>query len=284
MKNRIINVKGSVIAVSRKEQDDFISLTDIARYKNPDEPIDVIKNWLRNRSTVEFIGLWEQLHNPVFKAVEFDRFMYEAGSNSFVLSPGKWIEATNAVGITTKSGRYGGTFAHQDIAFEFASWVSAEFKLYLLKEFQRLKQEEFDRNNLEWSVSRTIAKVNYLIHTDAIKENLIPPDLQKSKQKFIYADEADLLNLALFGQTALVWKTEHPELKGNMRDYATLEQLVVLSNLESFNAELIKMGMSAEGRLQRLNRTAIEQMKVLLSNKSMKALQHGGKTNSRLTG
>lgn len=284
MKNRTINVKGSVIAVSRKELDDFISLTDIARYKNPDEPIDVIKNWLRNRSTVEFIGLWEQLHNPVFKAVEFDRFMYEAGSNSFVLSPGKWIEATNAVGITTKSGRYGGTFAHQDIAFEFASWVSAEFKLYLLKEFQRLKQEEFDRNNLEWSVSRTIAKVNYLIHTDAIKENLIPPDLQKSKQKFIYADEADLLNLALFGQTALVWKTGHPELKGNMRDYATLEQLVVLSNLESFNAELIKMGMSAEGRLQRLNRTAIEQMKVLLSNKSMKALQHGGKTNSRLTG
>lgn len=286
MKNRTINVKGSAIAVSRKEQDDFISLTDIARYKNPDEPIDVIKNWLRNRSTVEFIGLWEQLHNPAFKAVEFDRFMYEAGSNSFVLSPGKWIEATNAVGITTKSGRYGGTFAHQDIAFEFASWVSAEFKLYLLKEFQRLKQEEFDHNNLEWSVSRTIAKVNYLIHTDAIKENLIPPDLQKSKQKFIYADEADLLNLALFGQTALVWKTEHPELKGNMRDYATLEQLVVLSNLESFNAELIKMGMAAEDRLQRLNRTAIEQMKVLFSNKSMKALQHGGKNaaNSRLTG
>jgi KilA-N domain len=277
MKNRTINVKGSVIAVSRKEQDDFISLTDIARYKNPDEPIDVIKNWLRNRSTVEFIGLWEQLHNPAFKAVEFDRFMYEAGSNSFVLSPGKWIVATNAVGITTKSGRYGGTFAHQDIAFEFASWVSAEFKLYLLKEFQRLKQEEFDRNNLEWSVSRTIAKVNYLIHTDAIKENLIPPDLQKSMQKFIYADEADLLNLALFGQTALVWKTEHPELKGNMRDYATLEQLVVLSNLESYNAELIKMGMAAEDRLQRLNRTAIEQMKVLLSNKSMKALQHGEK-------
>lgn len=273
MKNRTINVKGRDITVSRNEQEDFISLTDIARYKNADEPIDVIKNWLRNRSTIEFIGLWEQLHNPDFKAVEFDRFKYEAGSNSFVLSPGKWIEATNAVGITTKSGRYGGTFAHQDIAFEFAAWVSAEFKLYLLKEFQRLKQEEFDRNNLEWSVSRTIAKVNYLIHTDAIKENLIPPDLQKSKQKFIYADEADLLNLALFGQTALTWKSAHPELKGNMRDYATLEQLVVLSNLESFNAELIKMGMAAAVRLQRLNRTAIEQMKVLLSNKSMKALR-----------
>jgi len=212
MKNRTINVKGSEIAVSRKEQEDYISLTDIARYKNPNEPIDIIKNWLRSRTTIEFIGLWERLHNPDFKAVEFDRFMYEAGSNSFVLSPGKWIEATSAVGITTKSGRYGGTFAHQDIAFEFASWVSAEFKLYLLKEFQRLKQEEFDQKKLEWSVSRTIAKVNYLIHTDAIKENLIPPDLKKSKEKFIYADEADLLNLALFGQTAQIWKTEHLEL------------------------------------------------------------------------
>jgi hypothetical protein len=202
--------------------------------------------------------------------------MYEAGSNTFVLSPGKWIEATKAIGITTRSGRYGGTFAHQDIAFEFASWVSAEFKLYLLKEFQRLKQEEFDQKKLEWSVSRTIAKVNYLIHTDAIKENLIPPDLRKSKQKFIYADEADLLNLALFGQTALLWKTDHPELKGNMRDYATLEQLVVLSNLESLNAELIKMQMPADERLQKLNKTAIEQMKVLIANKSMKALRHGG--------
>lgn len=274
-KTRSISVKGSEIAISRKEQEDYISLTDIARYKNPKEPIDIIKNWMRSRTTIEFIGLWELLHNKNFKAVEFDRFMYEAGSNTFVLSPGKWIEATNAIGITTRSGRYGGTFAHQDIAFEFASWVSAEFKLYLLKEFQRLKQEEFDQKKLEWSVSRTIAKVNYLIHTDAIKENLIPPDLRKSKQKFIYADEADLLNLALFGQTALLWKTDHPELKGNMRDYATLEQLVVLSNLESFNAELIKMQMPAEERLQKLNKTAIEQMKVLISNKSMKALRHG---------
>jgi hypothetical protein len=216
------------------------------------------------------------LHNPAFKAVEFDRFMYEAGSNSFVLSPGKWIETTNAIGITTKAGRYGGTFAHQDIAFEFASWVSAEFKLYLLKEFQRLKQEEFDQKKLEWSVSRTIAKVNYLIHTDAIKANLIPPDLNKSKQKFIYADEADLLNLALFGQTALTWKTGHPDQKGNMRDYATLEQLVVLSNLESFNAELIKTGMSAEERLRKLNSTAIEQMQVLIKNKSLDRLRGKG--------
>ncbi|MFA7059701.1 MAG: KilA-N domain-containing protein [Pedobacter sp.] len=275
MKTRTISVKGSEITISRKEQEDYISLTDIARYKNPNEPIDIIKNWLRSRTTIEFIGLWEQLHNPDFKPVEFDRFMYEAGSNSFVLSPGKWIETTGAIGITTKSGRHGGTFAHQDIAFEFASWVSAEFKLYLLKEFQRLKHDEFDQKKLEWSVSRTIAKVNYLIHTDAIKDNLIPPDLKKSKQKFIYADEADLLNLALFGQTALTWKNEHPEHKGNMRDYATLEQLVVLSNLESFNAELIKMQMSAADRLQKLNATAIEQMKVLVANKSMKALKNG---------
>lgn len=183
MVNRIISVQGRKIAVSRKEQEDYISLTDIARYRNPDEPIDVIKNWLRNRSTIEFIGLWEQLHNRDFKAVEFDRFKYEAGSNTFVLSPGKWIEATHAVGITTKPGRSGGTFAHQDIAFEFASWVSAEFKLYLLKEFQRLKEQEYDQKQLKWSVSRTIAKVNYLIHTDAIKENLIPPDLQKEPAK-----------------------------------------------------------------------------------------------------
>lgn len=276
MKNRTINVKDREITVSRKQQDEYISLTDIARYKNPNEPIDIIKNWLRSRTTIEFIGLWEQLHNPAFKAVEFDRFMYEAGSNSFVLSPGKWIETTNAIGITTKSGRYGGTFAHQDIAFEFASWVSAEFKLYLLKEFQRLKQDEFDQKKLEWSVSRTIAKVNYLIHTDAIKEKLIPPDLHTSKQKFIYADEADLLNLALFGQTASAWKTENPEHKGNMRDYATLEQLVVLSNLESFNAELIKIGMNAEERLQKLNSTAIEQMKVLIKNKSLDRLRGKG--------
>lgn len=272
-KAKTINVKGNEITISRKEREDYISLTDIARYKNPQEPIDIIKNWLRSRATIEFIGIWEQLHNPAFKAVEFDRFKYEAGSNSFVLSPGKWIEATGAIGITTKSGRYGGTFAHQDIAFEFASWVSAEFKLYLLKEFQRLKQEEFDQQKLNWNVSRTIAKINYVIHTDAIKANLIPPDLQKSRQKFIYADEADLLNLALFGKTASVWKVENPECKGNMREYATLEQLVVLSNIESLNAELIKMSITANDRLQRLNKTAIEQMKVLLSSRSIKGLR-----------
>jgi len=273
-KTRTINVKGSEITVSRKEQQDYISLTDIAKYRNSAEPFSIINNWMRSRSTIELLGLWEVLSNPDFKPLEFERFKNEAGSNYFVLSPQRWIEATNAIGLVSRSGRYGGTFAHADIAFEFASWISVEFKLYLIKEFQRLKQDEFDQKKLEWSVSRTIAKVNYLIHTDAIKENLIPPDLQKSKQKFIYADEADLLNLALFGQTALAWKAENPELKGNMRDYATLEQLVVLSNLESLNAELIKMGIAAEDRLRRLNKTAIEQMQVLVSNKSLKALRH----------
>ena len=274
-KTRTISVKGSEITVSRKEHEDYISLTDIAKYRNSAEPFAIINNWMRSRSTIELLGLWEGLSNPDFKPLEFERFKNEAGSNYFVLSPQRWIEATNAIGLVSRSGRYGGTFAHADIAFEFASWISVEFKLYLIKEFQRLKQEEFDQKKLEWSVSRTIAKVNYLIHTDAIKENLIPPDIQKSKQKFIYADEADLLNLALFGQTALLWKTGHPELKGNIRDYATLEQLVVLSNLESLNAELIKMQITAEERLQKLNKTAIEQMKVLISNKSMKALRHG---------
>ena len=273
MKSRTINVKDREITISRKEQEDYISLTDIAKYRNSAEPFAIINNWMRSRTTIELLGLWEQLSNPDFKPLEFERFKSEAGSNYFVLSPQRWIEATNAIGLVSKSGRYGGTFAHRDIAFEFASWISVEFKLYLIKEFQRLKQEEFDQKKLEWSVSRTIAKVNYLIHTDAIKEKLIPPDLHKSKQKFIYADEADLLNLALFGQTALTWKTEHPDLNGNMRDYATLEQLVVLSNLESINAELIKMGLAAGERLQKLNKTAIGQMKVLIKNKSLDGLR-----------
>jgi hypothetical protein len=272
-KAKSINVKGNEIAISRKEREDYISLTDIAKYRNSSEPFAIINNWMRSRNTIELLGLWEQLSNPDFKPLEFERFKNEAGSNYFILSPQRWIETTNAIGLVSKSGRYGGTFAHKDIAFEFASWISIEFKLYLIKEFQRLQQEEFNQHHLEWNVSRTIAKVNYLIHTDAIKENLIPPDLQKSKQKFIYADEADLLNLALFGQTALTWKTAHSDKKGNMRDYATLEQLVVLSNLESLNAELIKMGIAANDRLQRLNKTAIEQMKVLVSSRSMKRLR-----------
>jgi len=272
MKSRTVNVKGLAVTVSRKEQEDYISLTDIAKYRNSAEPFAIINNWMRSRSTIELLGLWEGLSNPDFKPLEFERFKNEAGSNYFVLSPQRWIEATNARGLVSRSGRYGGTFAHSDIAFEFASWISVEFKLYLIKEFQRLKQEEFDQRKLEWSVSRTIAKINYHIHTDAIKENLIPPDLSATGQKFVYADEADLLNLALFGRTAADWKATHAELKGNMRDHATLEQLVVLSNLESLNAELIKMQIPAEERLQRLNNTARAQMKILLATTSMKAL------------
>jgi len=212
------------------------------------------------------------MNNPAFKLVEFDQFKTEAGSNYFVLSPKKWIDSTNAIGITSKSGKYGGTFAHQDIAFEFASWISAEFKLYILKEFQRLKQEEIEQKKLEWSVSRTIAKVNYVIHTDAVRSHLIPEDISKHKKKFIYANEADLLNVALFGKTAQEWRDETPDSKGNIRDYATLEQLVVLSNLESYNSEPIKQKISAEKRLEQLNKIAIDQMRVLIENKSIQKI------------
>ena len=248
MINQKIKVKGTEIVIFSKKKEDYISLTDIAKHKNPEAPRDIIKNWIRTRSTIEFIGLWEQIHNPDFKQVEFDLFKNEAGSNAFVLSPQKWIDATNAIGIISKSGRYGGTFAQQDIAFEFSSWISAEFKLYLLKEFQRLKQEERERENLEWNVSRTLAKVNYQIHTDAIKENLIPENISTSNRKFIYADEADLLNIALFGKTAKEWREDNTELKGNIRDYAILEQLVVLSNMESYNSELIKIKIPSDER------------------------------------
>jgi len=227
---------------------------------------------MRNRSTIEFIGLWEQIHNPNFKGIEFDAFKNEVGSNSFTLTPKRWIEATNATGIISKAGRYGGTYAHNDIAFEFASWISAEFKLYLLKEFQRLKQGEFDQQKLEWSVSRILAKVNYSIHTDAIKENLIPKAITQNKISFVYAGEADLLNIALFGKTAREWREENPDLKGNMRDHATLEQLVVLSNLESLNAEFIKLNDPPEERLQKLNKIAIEQLNILLKNIGVKKL------------
>ena len=270
-----ISVQGAEITIIKKGREDYISLTDIAKYRNREEPFSIINNWMRSRSTIEFLGLWEKLSNPAFKPIEFDRFRIEAGSNYFVLSPKKWIESTNAVGITAKSGRYGGTFAHQDIAFEFASWISAEFKLYILKEFQRLKQEEVEQKKLEWSVSRTIAKVNYVIHTDAIKVYLIPDDISKHNKKFIYADEADLLNIALFGKTAQEWRIDNSNLKGNIRDYATLEQLVVLSNLESYNSELIKQKILPENRLEQLNRIAIEQMRVLIDNKSVKGIGQG---------
>ena len=273
MKSEKITAKGTEVTIFQKEKKDYLSLTDIARYKNPHEPKDVVKNWMRSKNTIEFLGLWEVLNNPNFKGVEFDHFKNEAGYNSFTLSPKKWIESTNAIGLISKPGRYGGTFAHQDIAFEFASWISAEFKLYLIKEFQRLKSDETRRQQLEWNVSRTLAKVNYLVHTNAVKKHLIPDDLSKSKQRFVYADEADLLNFALFNKTASAWRKKHPDEKGNIRDTATIEQLVVLSNLESFNSELIKEGLDADTRLKRLNQIAIRQMKIMLENKSLKKLE-----------
>jgi len=240
VKNKIILVQGISIKTFRLGSEDYISLTDIARNKNPKEPKDVVKNWMRSKTTIEFIGLWEQLNNSNFKGVEFDTFLYESGSNSFTLSPTKWINTTNAKGIITKASNKGGTYAHKDIAFEFASWVSSGFKLYLIKEFQRLKNDENDRLKLEWNLQRTLAKVNYRIHTDAIKENLIPPSLSKEKINFVYSDEADMLNMALFGITAKEWRDANPEADGNIRDAASIEQLVVLSNIESINAVLIR--------------------------------------------
>ncbi len=271
MNNKLI-VQETLISIRQHEKEDFISLTDIARAKNSDEPKDVVKNWLRNKNTIEFLGLWEQINNPDFKGVEFDGFKNSAGLNSFTMSPVKWIETTNAIGIISKSGRYGGTFAHKDIAFEFASWISAEFKLFLIKEFQRLKNDEIEKQKLGWDIKRTLVKMNYYIHTDAIKNNLIPPDLAKNRVPFIYASEADLLNVALFGLTAKKWSEENSKLEGNMRDYATAEQLVVMANLESLNAQLIKQNISFEERLIRLNQVAIEQLK-LLTNYTQKQLE-----------
>jgi hypothetical protein len=269
-----IDVRGVKVSVLSDKKDDYISLSDIAKYKDGERSDYILQNWMRNRSTIEFIGLWEQLHNPDFNSIEFDGFKNEAGSNSFSLTPKRWITTTNAIGIISKAGRYGGTYAHQDIAFEFASWISAEFKLYLLKEFQRLKQEENEQKNLEWNVSRTLAKVNYHIHTESIKTNIIPTlELNPKAKNFVYANEADMLNMALFGKTASDWRGENPDLKGNIRDYATLEQLVVLSNLESFNAELIEQGIESNERFQKLNSVAISQMKILISNKSIEKLK-----------
>jgi len=268
----ILIVKGLSITAIKVGKEDFISLTDIARNKNTEEPKDVVKNWMRSRTTIEFLGLWEQLNNPEFKGVEFDSFLYQAGSNSFTLSPSKWIESTKAKGIISKAGNNGGTFAQKDIAFEFASWVSSGFKLYLIKEFQRLKEDENNRLKLEWSFQRTLAKVNYHIHTDAIKENLIPPTISKQQASFTYANEADLLNVALFGITAKEWKEANSKLEGNIRDNSTIEQLVVLSNLESINAILIHQGLSQSERLLQINKIAVTQMKSLLNSKSMKGL------------
>ena len=264
-----VNVKEQAVSIIRVNNEDYISITDIARFKNPKDPKDVVKNWFRNRSTIEFLGLWEKINNPDFKGVEFDPLLFEAGSNSFTLSPTKWIETTNAIGVRNKLGRGGGTYAQKDIAFEFASWISAEFKLYLIKEFQRLKENENDRLKLDWNFQRTLAKVNYHIHTDAIKENLIPEKLNKKQISFIYANEADVLNLALFGKTAKQWREDTStgsasDEKGNIRDFSSIEQLVVLSNMESINAMLIQQGLSQPKRLEQLNQLAITQMKSLL--------------------
>jgi hypothetical protein len=273
MKSNKIIVKGSEISVLYIDKEDYISLTDLARYKDAINTDDIIKNWLRNRNTIELLGFWELLHNPDFKPVEFDGFRKQAGLNSFTMTPKKWLETTNSIGIVSKSGRYGGTFAHKDIAFEFASWISIEFKLYFIKEFQRLKDDENDRLKLDWNLQRTLAKVNYHIHTDAIKENLIPPELTKQQINFVYASEADLLNVALFGKTAQEWRTANPEADGNIRDQATIEQLVVLSNMESINAVLIHQQITQSERLLQLNRIAISQMKSLTNNRNLKKLK-----------
>jgi hypothetical protein len=272
-KNKSITVNGIEIVLYNQNNQDFISLTDIARFKDVERSDYILQNWLRNRSTLDFIGLWEQFNNPIFNSIEFDGIKNLSGSNSFSITPKRWIESTNAIGIVSKTGRYGGTFAHKDIAFEFATWLSAEFKFYLIKEFQRLKQDEDDRLKLNWSFQRTLSKVNYHIHTDAIKENLIPKELTKKQINLIYANEADLLNVALFGLTAKDWRDANPKEIGNIRDTSTIEQLVVLSNLESINALLIHQNIEQSQRLLLLNKTAISQIKSLLNSKELKKIK-----------
>jgi hypothetical protein len=267
-----IIVKGIEIVTFKKNESDYISLTDIAKYKGIAETDDVIKNWMRNRSTVEFLGLWEKLNNPHFKPVEFDGFKNEAGNNSFVLSPSKWITRTSAIGLVTRQGRGGGTYAHKDIAFEFATWLSPEFKLYLIKEFQRLKEEENLKLAVGWDIKRTLSKINYKIHTDAIKKHLIPKNISKNRKDVIYANEADVLNVSLFGKTAKEWRDENSNKDGNIRDYADVTQLVVLANLEGINAELIRQGLLQSERLVKLNQIAIIQMSSLLNSSSLRKL------------
>jgi hypothetical protein len=268
-----ISVLSQEITVQRRNEEDYICLTDIARYKDAERTDDLIRNWIRNRNTVEFLGLWEHLNNPGFNPVEFDGFRKQAGLNSFTLTPKQWIEKTNAIGIVSKSGRYGGTFAHKDIAFEFASWISVEFKLYLIKEFQRLKEAEFKQ--LGWDIKRNLAKINYRIHTDAIQAHLIPPELSKTQTSFVYANEADVLNMALFGMTAKQWREQNPGAKGNIRDEANAAQLVCLSNLENLNALFINEGLPQAQRLKKLNDIAIQQMRLLIDDTGVKRL--GGK-------
>lgn len=270
-----IDVLGSSVKILLGKRSDYISLTDIAKFKNADHSDDVIRNWLRNRNTIEFLGVWERLNNPAFNPVEFDGIRLEAGLNSFALTPKKWVVKTGAIGIDSQAGRYGGTFAHRDIAFEFASWISVEFKLYLIKEFQRLKEDENQRLSLAWNLNRTLAKLNYRIHTDAVKAHLIPREVTPAQATTTYASEADVLNVALFGQTAKQWRDANPKLDGNMRDHATIEQLLILANIEGINAEFIHMKLPQGDRLRRLNAIAIRQMKTLtLGSGALRAL-HG---------
>ena len=255
-----IRVMGDVV-----NEDAYISLTDIAKYKNPDNAFIVVANWMRNHSTISFLGLWEQIHNPNFKPIEFDRFKAESGDNAFTLTPQQWIKATDAIGIVSKSGRYGGTYAHSEIAMSFATWISPEFQLYIMKDYRRLKTDENSRLSLNWNLNREISKLNYRIHTNAIKQNLLPPELTPTQISFTYANEADMLNVVLFGQTAKQWKNEHPSVNGNMRDEATLNQLLVLANLESYNAILINQGKTQKERMELLRQLAIQQLQTLES-------------------
>ena len=275
LKKDTIEAKGFAIQIYTEDfKNDYISLTDIARYKNVHEPKDVVKNWLRVRDTIEFLGLWETIYNPNFKGVEFDSFRKEAGTNAFTLSPQRWIENTNAIGIVSKSGRGGGTFAHPDIAMEFASWISAEFKLYLIQDYKRLKSDENSKLSLAWNLNREISKINYKIHTDAIKEYLLK-DLTNEQLSYQYASEADMLNVALFNKRAKQWREENPDLKGNMRDYASLNELLVLANMESYNAILIGKGVNQKERMIELRKLARTQLMSIekLNNTGMKSLE-----------
>jgi len=260
-----IHAKGLDIGIYTNDfKNEFISLTDIAKFRS-DDPNNTIRNWMRSKETIAFLGLWEKLHNPNFKPIEFEGFKNGAGYNAFTMAPQKWIDGVNAIGIVSKSGRYGGTYAHTDIAFEFASWISAEFKLYIIKDYQRIKEDENSRLSLNWNLNRAIAKLNYRIHTDAIKENLLPPELTKEQIAYAYASEADLLNVALFGKTAKQWRDENPDKKGNIRDYATIHQLLILANLESYNAILTSKYKNLGDRLPLLREMVIKQIKALSS-------------------
>lgn len=272
-KENIVVNDVSINIISNDNENDFISLTDLAKYKNAEFPRDVIKNWMRSRATIEFLGLWEMLYNPNFRVNDFDKYKNSAGEHSFVMTPQKWIESTNAIGMVSRSGNGGGTYAHKDIAFEFASWLSPEFKLYVITDYQKLKNDEENKLSSTWNIKRVIAKTNYRLQTDAIKNNLIPENVSIQHQSYTYANEADILNVALFGLTAKEWKNKNQKAKGNIRDNATITQLTVLSNLENFNAQYIKEGLSQKERLLKLNQIAIEQLSIFKNNTNLLKLE-----------